>query len=239
MNLDRRSALALAAALRARADRWKDRDVAVFPPFVYIDEVARALSGSPIQVGGQNLCDEASGAFTGEVSAAMLADVGATVTLVGHSERRHLFGESDELINKKLHAALAGGLRVILCVGETLEERQQELTEKLTSRQLTLGLAGVAEADLARLTIAYEPVWAIGTGLNATPKQAGEVHTYLRGVLAGLYSEPAAQKLRILYGGSVKPDNIATLMAAPNVDGALVGGASLKADSFLPIVEFK
>jgi triosephosphate isomerase len=239
MNLDRRSSLKLAAALRERSSRWTDRDVAVFPPAVYIDEVARALAGSPIRVGGQNLCDEASGAFTGEISAAMLADVGATQVLIGHSERRHLYGESDELVNKKLHAALGAELEVVLCVGETLEERQQELTEKRTSRQLTLGLAGVTEEALERITIAYEPVWAIGTGLNATPAQAGEVHTYLRGVLGGLYSDRAAQKIRILYGGSVKPDNIASLLGAPNVDGALVGGASLKAESFLSIVEGK
>jgi triosephosphate isomerase (TIM) len=238
MNLNRRSALQLAAALRERSPSWRDREVAVFPPLVYLDEVARALAGSPVRVGAQNVCDELSGAFTGEISAEMLKDVGATLVLVGHSERRHLYGESDELVNRKLLTSLASGLRAILCVGETLEERQAERTEQVVSRQLTRGLAGVPEVDLGRIAIAYEPVWAIGTGLNATPAQAGEVHTYLRGLFGGLYSEEAAQAVRIQYGGSVKPDNIRELMAAPNVDGALVGGASLKAETFLAIVEY-
>ena len=238
MNLDRRSALELVQQLSQRAPRWTDRDVAVFPPFVYIDEIARAVNGTNIRVGAQNLCDELSGAFTGEVSADMLADVGATLTLVGHSERRHLYGESDELVNRKLHAALGRGLDVILCVGETLEERQAGRTEEVTGRQLTLGMQGVSEPDVARVTIAYEPVWAIGTGHNATPAQAGEVHEYLRGMLGGLYSEPVAQAMRIQYGGSVKPDNARELMEVPSVDGALVGGASLKAAGFAQIVEY-
>ena len=238
MNLTRKSALELARALRDRAKGWKDRDVAVFPPFVYIDEVARALLGSNVRVGGQNVCDEASGAFTGEVSAAMLADVGATWTLVGHSERRHLYGESDELANAKVAAALAAGLEVILCVGETLDERQAGRTEEVVGRQLTRGLAGLSEEDAERVTLAYEPVWAIGTGHNATPEQAGAVHEYLRGVLSGLYTEALARERRILYGGSVKPANAQSLMAVPSVDGALVGGASLEAQSFLAIVEF-
>ncbi|MBK8177774.1 MAG: triose-phosphate isomerase [Planctomycetes bacterium] len=237
MNLDRRSGVALARTLAARSVTWSGREVAIFPAFVYLDEIVRATAGSGVRVGAQNLCDEKSGAFTGEVSAAMLKDVGATLVLCGHSERRHLYGEDDRLVNRKLHAALSQGLDVILCVGETLEERKSGSTEARLSRQMTLGLAGVSAEDLARITIAYEPVWAIGTGVNASPAQAGEAHTYLRGLLSGLYGESAAAAVRIQYGGSVKADNIQTLMRAPNVDGALVGGASLQSESFLGIVE--
>jgi triosephosphate isomerase len=239
MNLDRRAALELAAALADSVGADSERDVAVFPPFVYVDEIARALSGSPIRVGGQDCCDEPSGAYTGEVSAAMLRDVGADTVIVGHSERRHLYGESDELVNRKVTAGLENELDVILCVGETLDERQASQTEAVTGTQLTRGLEGVSAENMARLTIAYEPVWAIGTGHVATPEQAGEVHAYLRGVLSGLYDESLAESIRIQYGGSVKPENVSELMAVPDVDGALVGGASLKADLFLPIVHFR
>jgi triosephosphate isomerase len=237
MNLDRRTGVALARTLAARSVAWADRDVAVFPPFVYLDEIARAVAGSSVQVGGQNVSDEKSGAFTGEISASMLKDVGATLALCGHSERRHLFGEDDRLVNRKLHAALGEGLEVILCVGETADERQSGATEQRVSRQLTLGLAGVAESDLERVTLAYEPVWAIGTGVNATPGQIGEVHSYLRGLLSGMFSDAAANRVRIQYGGSVKADNIQAMMQVPDVDGVLVGGASLKSEAFLPIVE--
>ena len=238
MNLDRSSALELVRALREVVGDRGDRDVAVAPPFVYLDEIARALSGSPIKVGAQNMCDEPSGAFTGEVSGAMLVDVGCDFVVLGHSERRHVYGETDELVNRKVHAALGVGLEVILCCGETIEERESGRTEEVVRRHVVEGLEGVDEADLGRVTLAYEPVWAIGTGLNATPEQAGEVHTYARGILAGLYNEGLAEAVRIQYGGSVKPDNVAGLMAVPGVDGALVGGASLKADSFAAIVEF-
>jgi len=237
MNLDRKSGVSLARALASRAASWSGREVALFPPFVYIDEIVRAVAGSGLRVGAQNVCDEQSGAFTGEVSAAMLLDVGATLVLCGHSERRQLYGEDDRLVNRKLQSALGAGLDVILCVGESLPERQAGSTEQRISRQLTLGLAGVGEADLGRITLAYEPVWAIGTGNNATPAQVGEVHSYLRGLLAGLYSDGAARGVRIQYGGSVKADNIHSLMKVPDVDGALVGGASLKSEAFLPIVE--
>lgn len=239
MNLDRRGSVELARGLRERWGTRADRDVAVFPPYVYIEAVARELAGSPIRVGAQDVCDQPEGAFTGEVSSRMLRDAGAALAIVGHSERRHVYGEGDELANHKLRAALAGGLEVILCVGETLAERDGGLTERVVSRQLTAGLLEVASADLERVTVAYEPVWAIGTGRNATPAQAGEVHSYLRGVLSGLYDEEAAAGVRLQYGGSVKPENIAGLMAAPDVDGALVGGASLKLDSFLAIIEYK
>jgi triosephosphate isomerase len=237
MNLERKSALGLVSVLRERAGTRTDVDVAVFPPFVYLGEVVQALSGSRIAVGAQNCCDKPSGAFTGEVSATMLADVGATTVILGHSERRHVYGESDELVNAKLHAALAAGLDAILCVGETLDERNQKLTEKVIGRQLTAGLKGVQGRDLGRITLAYEPVWAIGTGVNATPQQASSAHAYLRGVFAGLYQDAAAERLRIQYGGSVKPDNARVLLSSPDVDGCLVGGASIQAESFLGILE--
>ena len=237
MNLDRRSAVDLASAIREHVARSDEVDVAVLPPFVYLDEVARACAGSRVACGAQNVCDQEVGAFTGEVSAAMLRDLGIGVTLVGHSERRHVYGETDELVNAKVRVALAHGLDVILCIGETLEQREAGETEALCARQLTAGLAGVAVGDAARVTLAYEPVWAIGTGRVATPDQAGAVHAYARGVFAGLYDDPPATRLRILYGGSVKGDNVAELMAVPDIDGALVGGASLKPESFLPIID--
>jgi len=239
MNLDRASALSLVSVLRERAGTREDVDVAVFPPFVYVGEVAQALFGSRIRVGGQNCGEEPAGAFTGEVSAAMLADVGASLVLVGHSERRHVYGESDERIQAKVQLALKTRLEVVLCVGETLSERQASQTEKVIGRQLTSALGGVSAAELARVTIAYEPVWAIGTGHNATPKQASEAHGYLRGVLSGSYDEHVASQVRILYGGSVKPSNVRELMAASDVDGCLVGGASISADTFLPLLEYR
>jgi triosephosphate isomerase len=237
MNLDAKGARALAEGVRARVGTKRDVDVAVVPPFVYLAEVARALDGSPVRCGAQNVCDRASGAFTGEVCAAMLRDVGASFALVGHSERRHVYGESDELVNQKVQRLLESGLDVVLCVGETLEERRAKRTETVVARQLTRGLAGVAADALPRITVAYEPVWAIGTGQNATPEQASQVHQYLRGVFSGLYDEAASEALRIQYGGSVSPANAAAILNAPDVDGALVGGASLKLDTFLPIIE--
>ena len=239
MNLERKSALGLVHALRDRIEKREDVDVAVFPPYVYIDEIARALAGSTIKVGAQNCCDEVSGAFTGEVSAAMLVDVGARCVILGHSERRQLYGEADELVNAKVHAALAAGLDVILCVGETLAQRNGKQTEKVIGTQLQRGLAEVSARELLRLTIAYEPVWAIGTGVNASPEQASAAHAYLRGVLAGLYQDSLANQVRIQYGGSVKPANVKAIMAAPDVDGCLVGGACLTAESFLAIVDYR
>jgi len=238
MNLDRRSAVDLASAVRAVADRRSDVDVAVFPPFVYLDEIARSLAGSRVRLGAQNMCNEDSGAFTGEVSAAMLKDVGCELVILGHSERRHVYGESDELVGQKVHKALAAGLEPILCVGETQEERENGQTEEVVRRQLAAGLAGVSRLDALRVTVAYEPVWAIGTGLTASPDQAGDVHNYLRGVIAGLYDEELSETVRIQYGGSVKPSNAAELMAQGGIDGALVGGAALKGDTFAGIIEF-
>ena len=237
LNLDRRGALALVRGLREQVGGRNDVDVAVAPPFVYLAALARELEGSSIRLGAQDVCEQASGAFTGEVSAAMLKDVGARFTIVGHSERRHVYGEPDERINAKVHRALEAGLEVILCVGETLDERTQKKTETVVSRQLTRGLEGVARDRLARITIAYEPVWAIGTGHNATPEQASAVHHYLRGLLSGLYEQSAEDEVRIQYGGSVNPGNARAILSADDVDGALVGGASLKLETFLPIID--
>ena len=238
MNLDRRAALDLVHKVRAAADRRSDVDVAVFPSYVYLDEVARALAGSRVRLGAQDMCHEDEGAFTGAVSATMLKDVGCELVILGHSERRHVFGESDELVGAKVRKAIASGLDPILCVGETIDERQGGQTEDVVRRQLVTGLEDVTAAQMARVTIAYEPVWAIGTGLTATTEQAGAVHDYLRGVLAGLYDEALADTVRIQYGGSVKPANVAELMAVEGIDGALVGGAALDGDSFTAIIEF-
>lgn len=238
MNLDRRGALDLAGALREAVGDRRDVEVAVFPPFVYVDEIVRALAGSPIRVGAQNCCDEPKGAFTGEVSAAQLHDIGAELVVLGHSERRHIYGENDELVNRKVLHALETGLDVVLCVGEKLDEREAGRTEEVVRTQLHGGLTGVGAELMGRVTIAYEPVWAIGTGVTASPAQAGEVHDYLRGLLGGLYSVDIADAVRIQYGGSVKPSNVTELMGVANIDGALVGGAALTPENFIPIINF-
>jgi len=240
MNTDLESAAALAGAVAAGLEAGFGADVLLFPPAVFLAQVVDAVAGSghPVGVGCQNLYFETSGAFTGETSAGMVLSTGASWALVGHSERRHVLGEDDALINRKVHAALARGLDVILCIGETIEQREAGETEATNARQLTAGIQGVAPADLGRLTIAYEPVWAIGTGLTASPAQAGAVHAYVRGVFAGLTTDADAERIRILYGGSVKPDNVRELMAVDDIDGALVGGASLGLETFLPIVDF-
>ncbi len=236
MNLDRESALGLARAVQEHVGDRDDVQVALFTPAVYLAEIVATLAGSPVVVGAQNCSDHESGAFTGEISAAMIRDVGATSVLIGHSERRHVFGESDALIAGKLRTALAAGLEVVLCIGETLEEREAGETEKVCARQLGSALSEIPTTELASLSLAYEPVWAIGTGHTATPAQAQTVHAYVRGLYAGLSGSRAAENLRILYGGSVKPDNARDLLGEPDIDGALVGGAALAADSFLPII---
>jgi triosephosphate isomerase len=210
--------------------------VAVCPPFPYLGRVADVLRGSPVALGAQNLYPEKEGAFTGEVSPLMLTDVGCRYVILGHSERRHVLGENDAFINRKVHAALAAGLDVILCVGEKLEEREANRTEAILDRQITAGLTGLNAEQVKKVVVAYEPVWAIGTGRNATPEQAQQAHAFLRRRVGELFGEKAAQGLLIQYGGSVKPDNAAALLSQPDVDGALVGGASLKADQFLAIV---
>jgi triosephosphate isomerase (TIM) len=210
--------------------------VVVCPPYPYLALIAEVIHGSPVMLGAQNLYPSAQGAYTGEVSPTMLRDVGCRYVIVGHSERRHGLGEKDAFINHKVRVGLDAGLTVILCAGETLDERQADQTETILDRQLTEGLQGVPAGSLENLVLAYEPVWAIGTGHNATPDQAQAAHAFLRGRIAQLYGEEAAGRLPIQYGGSVKPDNAASLMRQPDVDGALVGGASLEAASFLAIV---
>ncbi|MBL8693236.1 MAG: triose-phosphate isomerase [Planctomycetes bacterium] len=237
MNLDRAGAAGLISALRAKLPHDPGFDVAVFPPFPYLELAVNACAGSCISVGAQNCSHELKGAFTGDVSATMILDLGARRVLLGHSERRHVFGETDVIIAKKMATALGIGLHPILCVGETLDERKAGQTSDVVLRQLREGLAPVAAAQLASVTLAYEPVWAIGTGVNATPEQAGEVHSILRNALAASHGRATADSMRILYGGSVTPDNAASLLAVPGVDGALVGGASLDASKFVPILE--
>jgi triosephosphate isomerase len=210
--------------------------VIVCPPFPYLSHVGLVLQGTGVALGAQNVYPAAEGPFTGEVSPEMLLDMGCEYVIVGHSERRQLLAENDEFINRKVCAALAAGLRVILCVGETLQQREMNETEAVLSTQLRAGLSRVERGSLVRLIIAYEPVWAIGTGRNATPEQAQNAHLFIRGQVAEKFGEEAAQQLPIQYGGSVKPDNARSLLQQPDLDGALVGGASLDAGSFLEIV---
>ncbi len=230
-------ARALAGGIREGLKRPRGVQVVVCPPFTALAAVAEVLAGSPIQLGAQTCHHEPAGAHTGEVAPPMLVELGCRWVLLGHSERRKEVGESDAVINLKLRAALAHGLTPVLCVGETAEERRQGLTFTTVEGQLRAGLAGVAGEPLRKLALAYEPVWAIGTGVNATPGQAGEVHGYLRGLLSELASKEVAQAVRILYGGSVKAENVDGLVAEPEIDGALVGGASLNAAGFIAIVK--
>jgi len=236
MNTSSAEAVKLAAALAREIGSVAEVDLAVSPPFVYLSEAGQALKGTRIALAAQDVFYEDDGAYTGEISGAMLKDVGCRYVIVGHSERRHVIGETDEIINRKIVKALADGLEVIFCVGELLEQREAQATLEVVSRQVRLGLEGVGKGDCLRVTIAYEPVWAIGTGRTATPAQAQEVHAMIRGLLAQVYDEAAADKMRIQYGGSVKPDNAGELLSQEDVDGALVGGASLKADDFVAIV---
>ncbi|MDG2391084.1 MAG: triose-phosphate isomerase [Planctomycetaceae bacterium] len=235
MNTNKAEGEALVAGLKAGLGETSV-EVIVFPPFPYLGEIAAAAEGSPIKTGSQDLYIEDNGAYTGEVSTEMLKDVGCSHVLVGHSERRHVLGECNKMVNKKTRKGLEDGMKVVLCVGELIEERQAWQMESVLDEQMSWGLAGVSADQMADIVIAYEPVWAIGTGLTATPAQAEEAHLYLRKWLELHYSSEVAENTRILYGGSVKPDNAVELIGQPNVDGALVGGASLKADSFLGII---
>jgi triosephosphate isomerase (TIM) len=226
----------LAAAIRDGLKRPGRVDVVVCPPFTALQAVGEILAGTPIILGAQTCHHEPSGAHTGEIGPPMLVELGCRFVLCGHSERRHEMGETDEQINRKVGSALRHGLTPVLCMGETAEERRQGLTFMTVEGQLRAGLAGLDGAALARCVLAYEPVWAIGTGVNATPAQAAEVHGYLRGLLSEVGSKELAQGVRILYGGSVKADNADTLLVEQEIDGALVGGASLSAPGFIAIV---
>jgi triosephosphate isomerase len=238
MNLKREDAIALARAVASGSKGMQTVERIVFPAAVHLDAVGYALAEvgtGGVQTGAQNAWHEPDGAFTGETSVSMIQDIGCRWLLTGHSERRHVIGESDELINAKTRAGLTAGLQVILCIGETLKQREAGQTDAINEHQLRAGLEGITSDALNRLVIAYEPVWAIGTGKTATPEDAQAAHHAARGVLEQLFGQQPATAIRILYGGSVKPDNAAELFAQPDIDGGLIGGASLKADSFLAI----
>lgn len=215
-------------------------DIVVAPVFTALTTAVAAASGTDIQIAAQDCYWENEGAYTGEIAPKMLKDVGCSYVIIGHSERRQYFAETNESVNRKLKAAISEGLAVIMCVGETLSERESDLTFKVVEEQLRRGLSNVSPSELIKVVIAYEPVWAIGTGKTATDEQAQEVHEFIRKLLSEMYCDSQeAKSVRILYGGSVKPENIASLMSCPDIDGALVGGASLKAELFANIVKFK
>jgi triosephosphate isomerase len=224
-------------ALSTLIKEVRDVDVAVAPPFTALAAAVNAAANTVIAIGAQNVHWEREGAFTGEVSAAMIRETGARYVIVGHSERRTLFGDTNESVNKKMHAALGAGLTPIVCIGETLAQRDNNETLAVLDRQIKESLDRVTGEQLSAMVLAYEPVWAIGTGRNATPAQAGEAHFHIRSRLKQWFGLAAAERCRVLYGGSVKPDNIAKLIAEPDVDGALVGGASLDPKSFFAIIQ--
>ncbi|MFP6581538.1 MAG: triose-phosphate isomerase [Candidatus Hydrogenedentota bacterium] len=229
-------AVALAEALKAGLGDVEGVEVVVSPVATVLSAVSKAVVGSRIDVSGQNCYHQESGAYTGELSPQMLQDAGCTWTIIGHSERRQIFGESDSLLNEKTKFALASGLKVMFCIGETLEEREGGKLEAVLTHHIVDGLAGLTESDFENVVVAYEPIWAIGTGVVATPEQAEEAHAFVRNVVKENFGTPVADALRIQYGGSVKPDNAEELLGQPNVDGALVGGAALEAASFEAIV---
>jgi triosephosphate isomerase len=232
-------AAATARELNERVRTAADVDIMIAPTFTALPAVAVAVKDGPVALGAQNLFWETEGAYTGEISAPMLKSVGCEYCIIGHSERRQYFGETDETVNKKIRAAIEGQLKPVFCVGETEKEREAEQTFSVLDKQVQKGLEGLVLDQLGTLVIAYEPVWAIGTGKTATDDQAQEVHRFIRSLVQKLYGNELADALRILYGGSVKPGNIAGLMEMPDIDGALVGGASLDAESFSQIVKFK
>jgi triosephosphate isomerase len=239
MNKTVGEALDLVRQLKASISKVEGVEVAVAPPFTALYAVQKELEGITIQLAAQNLFYEKQGAYTGEISPMMLKEIGCHYVIIGHSERRQFFGETDEMVNRRIEAALGHGLKVIFCIGETLKEREEGRTFSVIERQVERGLRKVREMEIKGIVIAYEPIWAIGTGKTATPEQAEEVHRFIRERLERLYSQEIAEGIRIQYGGSVTPENIQGLMNQPNIDGALVGGASLKAESFSKIVRFR
>jgi triosephosphate isomerase (TIM) len=239
MNTTLEEAVALAKGVADAVGKQTDVDVAVCPPYISLSAVAEAVKGSNVKVGAQDVHWEAKGAYTGKVSCAMLKSAGAAYVIIGHSEQRQYFGETDETVNKKTKAALAAGLLPIVCVGETLDERKGGKMDAVIERQIRGAFAGISEADAAKCTIAYEPVWAIGTGETATPQQANEAHIFIRNILTQLYGKSVSDGMRIQYGGSMKPDNAKDLLAQSDVDGGLIGGAALKAADFAGIVQPK
>jgi len=231
-------AVALAQRLRDAFAEPEDRDIVVAPPFTALGSVSAILKGSPVRLSAQNMHWEAQGAYTGEISAAMLIDAGCEFVILGHSERRTLFGETGGMVNRKMRAAIQAGLKPIFCIGETLEQRQSGATFAVLEEQIKEGLNNIDSGDIRRVTFAYEPVWAIGTGETATPGQAQEAHRFIRERLTSLYGEDIASPAVIMYGGSVNPGNAGSLMEQPDINGALVGGASLEFESFAGIIRF-
>jgi triosephosphate isomerase (TIM) len=231
-----REAIAFVDLLQRRLEVTEDKTVAVAPPFTALYPVAEALKGTGISLAAQNVCDREEGAYTGEVSARMLVDAGCRYVIIGHSERRALFGEGDDLINRKIKASLPYDLTPIVCIGETLSERESGDTFTILERQIKKGLKDIVASDAARIVMAYEPVWAIGTGKTAQPEQAAEVHVFIREMVEKEYGKDVSLNVPVIYGGSVNPANIAALMARPEIDGVLVGGASLDVESFARIV---
>jgi triosephosphate isomerase len=239
MNKTVGEAIDLVRQLKASISGMEGVEVAVAPPFTALYAVHKELEGSCIRLAAQNLFWEEKGAYTGEVSPPMLKELGCQYVILGHSERRQFFGETDETVNRKMKAALGQDLKVIFCIGETLKEREEGKTFSVIERQIAGGLKDIGKEEMKRIVVAYEPVWAIGTGKTATPEQAEEVHRFIRERLERLYSQGIAEEVRIQYGGSVTPENVKGLMNQKNIDGALVGGASLKSDTFSKIVRFR
>jgi triosephosphate isomerase len=238
MNKTATEARDLASKLIPLVSGVKDRDIVLAPPFTSLPAVAGAIKGTNMSLAAQDLFWEEKGAFTGEISAEMLLDLGCKYVIIGHSERRQFFGETDETVNKKVRQALNKGLLPIVCAGELLSEREAGKANEVIERQVVGALKGVTAADMRNIVVAYEPVWAIGTGKTATPDQANEIHAFIRQKIKSMYNSDVAGALRIQYGGSVTPENVSTLMAKPDIDGALVGGASLKPESFAALVNF-
>jgi len=239
MNKNSAESIKLVSELREMVSDVSDVEIVVAPPFTALGSVEATIKDSNIFLSAQNTFWQEIGAFTGEISPSMLKDVGCQYTIIGHSERRQYFAETNETVNKRLQAALKASLTPIVCIGETLEEREAGKTLAVIEQQVREGLNGLSSEEMEKVVIAYEPVWAIGTGKTATPDQAQEVHKFIRDQIAQIFGEGVAENIRVLYGGSVKPDNIDQLMAQKDIDGALVGGASLKAESFARIVKFK
>lgn len=237
MNMDKAGAVALAQGLVENL-KGLNAKYMIAPPFVYLDAVSQVVKGSNIILGAQNMTVTDNGAHTGAISWAMLKDLGVETVILGHSERRDEFNESDKLINEKVHKALDNGLDVVLCIGELYSQRVAGVTNQICENQVKEGFAGVKEDQISHISIAYEPVWAIGTGKTATPAEAQEVHAFVRGVIKGLYSQKAADEIKILYGGSMNDGNAEELLAQPDIDGGLIGGASLKVDKFTTICKF-
>lgn len=238
MNNDLSQSVNLISEIKnAVAGKELNAEIIICPPFTSLETASALVKDTNVKLGAQNMYFEESGAYTGEISASMLKSVGCEYVILGHSERRAIFGESDEVINKKIKKTLASGLKPIFCIGETLEERESGVTNKIVERQVRNGLAGISAEELELIIVAYEPVWAIGTGKTATPEQAQEVHKFIRNLIKELYSANSAENLTIQYGGSVKGDNAKSLLSQPDIDGALVGGACLNANSFFDIIK--